>query len=174
VDLGFDENDNENVNELNEDENENELEERLEDEHAHEHELEDGPAEDTAESRLGFFRSHSPRVEKRHAPIARPSRLSRSRPSSSFSSSSFSLRPPRSRTAEIEDAGGALKLKTPPEGGEVRAGAGQEGLEGKDTTALARGEKVRWCYRMYIPFLMHRLHTLHCTPLPFAATTTDV
>ena len=166
MDLGFDENDNE---------NENELEERLEDEHAHEHELEDGPAEDTAESRLGFFRSHSPRVEKRHAPIARPSRLSRSRPSSSFSSSSFSLRPPRSsRTAEIEEAGGALKLKSPPEGGEVRAGAGQEGLEGKDTTALARGEKVRWCYRMYIPFLMHRLHTLHCTPLPFAATTTDV
>ena len=61
MDLGFDENDNENENELNE--NESELEERLE-EHAHEHELEDGPAEDTAESRLGFFRSHSPRVEK--------------------------------------------------------------------------------------------------------------
>ena len=121
--------------------------------------------------------SHQGRFAARaeDAPIARtdrPSRLMRSRPSSSFSSSSFSLRPPRSRTAEIEDAGGALKLKTPPEGGEVRAGAGQEGLEGKDTTALARGEKVRWCYRMYIPFLMHRLHT--CTPLPFAATTTDV
>jgi hypothetical protein len=171
VDLGFDENDNENVNELNENENENELEERLEDEHAHEHELEDGPAEDTAESRLGFFRSHSPRVEKRHAPIARPSRLSRSRPSSSFSSSSFSLRPPRSRTAEIEDAGGALKLKSPPEGGEVRAGAGQEGLEGKDTTALARGEKIAGATG-YIPFLIHHLHT--CTPLPFAAATTDV